>query len=107
MIEIIIIKHTKEIHIEATNLDKSYQTTRNIMLVNCNLDGFITRIKATQRGMEKEIIIKRPLIKKVHSKVKREIMMQIKEELFITMIEKIQEKLRPLKIHQKKPKFQL
>jgi ribosomal protein S8 len=57
--------------------------------------------------MDKETIIKRPPIKKVHSKVKREIMMQIKEELFITMIEKIQEKLRLLKIHQKKPKFLL
>ena len=107
MIEIIIIKHTKEIHLEAIHLDKLYQTARNIMVVNFNLNGCITKIKATQSGMEKETIIKRPLIKKIHSKVKREIMMQIKEELFITMIEKIQEKLRLLKIHQKKPKFQL
>lgn len=107
MIEIIIIKSQIEIHTEEILLDSFYQAISNSMVVTCNLDGFITIIKAALRGMKIETLIKKHLIKKIHSKVKREINKPIKEELFITMKKKNPERLRLLKIHQKKPKFQL
>jgi hypothetical protein len=107
LIEIIIIKIKKKMHTEANHLDHLSQAVRSTMEVIYNLDGCITRIRADHSGMERETFIKNLMIKEVHSKVKREIMNLAKEKLFITMIKKNQEELRLLKIHQKKPKFQL